>query len=698
MIFVDRLAVPAPPDLVAFHEEEMARLMPFFATPPAQRRLAWPDMFRSRRVRDVTRASLDALFNGCCAFCERTGVSIEHFRPKRRAARGAGRIDEDGYWWLASDWNNLYLCCAECNMRKANWFPIEGPPAPPTATGAALAAERPLLVDPCVEDPATHFTFHVDGSVTPLTLAGEMTIKILELDNPHLVGARALAADWTLMACERIWTALGAHASRDALAFAVLSHRSPGGTHTAVVRAAVEDFYARHAPSHTGAPEAIPAASATPAGAAPERIADVDAAVWLRRIEISNFKSATHFDRAFPDVSGQQEEWGQPWMMFLGENGAGKTSILQAVALALMTDTQRDAYGDADGWLSKGADAGHVRLTFTNGDQRTLTFKKKQKMFGVAGAVPAMPVLAYGATRLLPNRGNPEAARLPAPVSVRNLFEPTFPLIDATRTLCDKGAISDERFRLLAEDLRRLLPAHANAPIERNLTELTSRVNKLVISLHELSGGYRSVLALTLDIMLHLTNSSFDMESARGLVLIDELELHLHPQWKIRVVEQLRTLFPRVRFISCTHDPLCVHGLREGELLVLSRQRVRGTLVVDQIDIPAGTRADEILTGPWFGVPSTMDAGTLALMSEHSALLQLEARTDVQEGSLQVLRRQLAGRLGSYGDKAAQRAAFDDCARAGDVEPGDGIDPAIRSVFDEILRRDTDDGEDDAPV
>lgn len=657
MIFVDRNAVPAPAELLAFHDREMARLKPLFEM-PAETQISVSRWLESRELRDRVLISLEALFHGKCAYCERPGVSIDLFRPRQRAGRGNGGIDNKHYGWLASDWNNLYLCCRECNLRKANLFPIDGPAAAPFTSGKALAAEKPLLVDPCNDDPARHLRFGADGFVEPLSLSGEVTIKVLNLNAPSLVWQRRETARATIAQFEAGWAQFGDIADKNDFANAWLRQHASTIPHAAVVRDVLKHFLGGHTEQSTAAFPA-PTLPVPPAGAMPARVASISTAVWLQRIEICNFKAITCLDQRFPSFGERNEREGQSWLMFLGENGAGKSSILQAVALALMPDAERDAYGNPARWLNKHGQAGRVCLTFSDNSQRELSFQEGDKSFTASGALPDMPVLAYGATRLLPDRER-DNAREPTAVSVRNLFDPTFPLIDAERRLCDETAVSNDSFAMLVADLGRLLPAGASAPINRTKSALNSEVNGRVIPLRDLSGGYKSVLALAMDIMVHLTKSSFDMESARGLVMIDELELHLHPRWKIRIVEQLRGLFPRVQFISCTHDPLCVHGLRRGELHIIGLNPASQDFVVEQYDVPPGTRADEILTGPWFGLQSTMDAGTMELMADHSALLQLETRTEEQERSMELIYGELSLRLAPFddiGDKRTARAA-----------------------------------------
>lgn len=89
-----------------------------------------------------------------------------------------------------------------------------------------------------------------------------------------------------------------------------------------------------------------------------------------------------------------------------------------------------------------------------------------------------------------------------------------------------------------------------------------------------LSDGQRCMLALVGDIAKkaivlnpHLAGNALKM--ARGVVLIDELDLHLHPRWQRNVVENLRTAFPCMQFICTTHSPFIIQSLRDGEELLM---------------------------------------------------------------------------------------------------------------------------------
>lgn len=81
-----------------------------------------------------------------------------------------------------------------------------------------------------------------------------------------------------------------------------------------------------------------------------------------------------------------------------------------------------------------------------------------------------------------------------------------------------------------------------------------------------------------------------------GIVLIDELDLHLHPRWQRHVVEDLRRMFPEVQFIATTHSPFVVQSLRDGELQPLDAQSIpeTGNLSLEEISRLMGVKDPEV--------------------------------------------------------------------------------------------------------
>lgn len=89
-----------------------------------------------------------------------------------------------------------------------------------------------------------------------------------------------------------------------------------------------------------------------------------------------------------------------------------------------------------------------------------------------------------------------------------------------------------------------------------------------------LSDGQRCMLAMVGDIAhkaakLNPQLGSRVLQETTGVVLIDELDLHLHPRWQRRVIEDLRRTFPKIQFICTTHSPFLIQSLRSGEELIM---------------------------------------------------------------------------------------------------------------------------------
>lgn len=99
-------------------------------------------------------------------------------------------------------------------------------------------------------------------------------------------------------------------------------------------------------------------------------------------------------------------------------------------------------------------------------------------------------------------------------------------------------------------------------------------------SLEQLSDGYKSAISLIADIayrMSMLNPQLLDrvLEETPGVVLIDEVDLHLHPAWQHRILQDLMTIFPNVQFIVSTHAPAVIHSTQVGRLIVLEKGKVQ---------------------------------------------------------------------------------------------------------------------------
>ena len=97
-----------------------------------------------------------------------------------------------------------------------------------------------------------------------------------------------------------------------------------------------------------------------------------------------------------------------------------------------------------------------------------------------------------------------------------------------------------------------------------------------IIPFRSLSDGYRNVIKIILDIATHMCilnpyHQGEALKMTPGIVIIDELDLSLHPTWQKKIVGILKTLFPKIQFICATHSPFIIQSLEDGELITLGQ-------------------------------------------------------------------------------------------------------------------------------
>lgn len=103
---------------------------------------------------------------------------------------------------------------------------------------------------------------------------------------------------------------------------------------------------------------------------------------------------------------------------------------------------------------------------------------------------------------------------------------------------------------------------------------------KEIHPLSEMSDGYRNMLSMVADIayrMALLNPQLLDKvtEKTSGVVLIDEIDLHLHPAWQRHIVGALKKIFPKVQFIVSTHAPSVISSVPQDEIVILENHQVR---------------------------------------------------------------------------------------------------------------------------
>jgi len=152
-----------------------------------------------------------------------------------------------------------------------------------------------------------------------------------------------------------------------------------------------------------------------------------------------------------------------------------------------------------------------------------------------------------------------------------------------------------------------------------------------------LSDGYRATVSLFADLARRcaILNPHLGAEAAKqtpGIVLIDEVDLHLHPSWQRRFISDLCAAFPLMQFVLTTHSPQVLSGASA----VLSKERdqwlfldtsKKGQPEPVRLEEPVGLLADQVLTGPWFRLNTSLDTEAIALIEEHRELVNKKRPT-----------------------------------------------------------------------
>ena len=128
-----------------------------------------------------------------------------------------------------------------------------------------------------------------------------------------------------------------------------------------------------------------------------------------------------------------------------------------------------------------------------------------------------------------------------------------------------------------------------------------------------------------------------DLEEKPGVLIVDEIDAHLHPSWQRRIIPTLTRHFPNLQIFCSTHSPLMLAGLRTGQVQLLQRDESnRVTVSRNEVDI-AGWSADEILRG-FLGVDEPTDWETVAHLERLQELRRKGDLSPAESEELEVLR------------------------------------------------------------
>ncbi len=452
--------------------------------------------------------------------------------------------------------------------------------------------------------------------------------------------------------------------------------------------------------------------------------------MYLESIRLENIKCFEDLEICF--MKGR----GDPRLMtvMLGDNGMGKSTLLQAIAIALggegVTNLPAKRLGN---WVRTGSEQGYIQATIRPGDSDPGSRQKhklkvsylatgdkpftgKDGTFYDKLTISAMPgsdlntlkrtaysedskgwlACGYGPFRRFTESFQGLYSMWDTKVSrFASLFgndeEGLIRLEDwlvelDRRSLVAKHAGQDSGygrlFDQLARTLREMLPEEGPRSMIIGAEDL--RVANLApeyvrttteqgviwkdgfgiwVPLSQLSDGYKGTMAWVGDLVSRLSRAfpeAEDLLQQEGVVLIDEVNIHLHPAWQRKILTQLRQSFPRIQFIITTHSPLVAASAEDGELILLKRERDHVVAVQDHPTVQ-GWRFDQILTSFWFGLYSARDPETEGQLAEYDQLLSKRVKgrlTAEDEDKLANLEKTLGQKLPAPGETREQRELY----------------------------------------
>ena len=360
--------------------------------------------------------------------------------------------------------------------------------------------------------------------------------------------------------------------------------------------------------------------------------------------------------------------------VFLGDNGVGKSTVLKAIGMVLAGN---DAQAYAERLLSVDAKQGTITLEMSNGvhhvvelkrtssgaELRTVTARPMDTGVFAIG-FPAIRTIPW--TRVEPGRVDGEGA--PRSDDVLPLIAGGLdPRVDSLKAwlLALDGEIAKGNARLerVRDDFFRIAAALTTG---LNISFLKVADKRLMITtddgplpIEAVSQGTASLLSW-IGVLLQRMHALYrELDQPRDgpvLILIDEIDAHMHPGWQRGLLQQLKAEFGKAQFIVSTHSPLIVSGLLGSQVKRFVRDRDGHVVTVPIDDYVTLGRADQLLTSRLFGLNTTVDPETEQAMEDYRALAGREEElTDGEKTKFRELERTLENRLAPSGETPYHR-------------------------------------------
>lgn len=395
--------------------------------------------------------------------------------------------------------------------------------------------------------------------------------------------------------------------------------------------------------------------------------------MYIDRLEMMAFRNFDYgqIDFVYPGKHFASKVKFNNINVILGNNGLGKTTVLKAIALACLGPAIsssglfpyrliRQTGDDCKSGFKAKIDAQFIgqkqdkvdysqplktRVEVTKrGDLETLDSKVKDEdlwepIFNENEA--AFFFVGFGATRIVEKAERLDLASRAQSTFLRarrikSLFEQTYSLVPLNVWLPQVEQSNPKRFEqviVLINTLINQVDFECKGEIEKG--EYLFEKHGTKIPFPALSDGYQAILGWICDLIYNIHQSSNDTDDLvkhSGMVMIDEIDLHLHPKWQMTILPTLAKALPNIQFIVTTHSPLVVGSVEAQNVNVITTKS-DGSSQICQLSQPInGLDADQLLLTEYFGLSSTIaddKATQLKVLTEKARLGDVSAAQEL---------------------------------------------------------------------
>lgn len=349
------------------------------------------------------------------------------------------------------------------------------------------------------------------------------------------------------------------------------------------------------------------------------------------------------------------------WTIILGDNGTGKTTLLRVLdRMQPKIQPQKDNDGNyfeismpiySESRIFKGSKYKFDLTCILNKRyEHSYVYQTNNKEYNdeldileIKGGNYFLYLLSYGASRRM-SKLQYISSLLEDDLKITSLFDDSIELTNAEEWLLIYELLTEKAEKRVQKKFKSQLNLVKSLIIDilpdveeirvKPINETNSKLLVEVktpygwVNLRDLSFGYQTLTALIVDIaakMMEKYPDSVNPLAEPVIILIDEIDLHLHPKWQRTVIDKLSHHFPAAQFIATSHSPLIVQAAQDkGANIVVCRKEGDHVVIDNNPDEVKGWRVDQILVSDLFETGSSRSVQTQEKVDEYIANKGLE--------------------------------------------------------------------------